>query len=45
MADTEFYEALMNANKILLQNYHDKKRISIDEQLYNLYICSTNMPM
>ena len=38
MTDNEFYEALMNANKILLQNYHDKKRISIDEQLHNLYI-------
>ncbi len=37
LSDDEFYEALTEANVTLLDNYFDKKKISIKEQTENLY--------
>ncbi len=37
LSDDEFYEALTEANITLLDNYFDKKKISIKEQTENLY--------
>lgn len=38
MSDEEFYISLMEANKILLDNYNAKKQISVYKQLEDLYI-------
>ena len=38
MSDEEYYEALMEANEILLKNYEDNLFSSTREQLENLYV-------
>lgn len=38
MTDDEFYEALMEANRILLKNYHDRIISDTEKQLEDLYV-------
>lgn len=38
MSDEEFYEALSEANEILLNNYHDRIKSNIKNQLDDLYV-------
>lgn len=38
MSDDDFYTALMEANQILLDNYHAKKQILVHKQLEDLYL-------
>lgn len=38
MSDDEYYDALMEANKILLDSYNDKKQMAMKKQLEDLYL-------
>ena len=38
LSDKEFYQALMDANEILLDNYQDRVKRNTKKQLENLYI-------
>ncbi|MCX6050952.1 MAG: radical SAM protein [Campylobacterales bacterium] len=38
LSDDEFYEALLEANEILLDNYHERTKKNIRKQLEDLYI-------
>ncbi len=38
MSDDEFYAALLEANRILLDNYHAKKEAAMRQQLEDLYL-------
>lgn len=38
MSDEEYYQALMEANSILLDNYHNKVKKNTENQLKNLYL-------
>jgi radical SAM superfamily enzyme YgiQ (UPF0313 family) len=37
LSDNAYYEALLEANRVLLNNYHKRNRIRLNNQLYNLY--------
>lgn len=41
LSDEAYYEALLNANKILLSNYRKRVSAHVDHQLHNLY-CNRN---
>jgi radical SAM superfamily enzyme YgiQ (UPF0313 family) len=38
LSDDEFYEVLMNANKLLLENYNSRLQGNMERELYNLYV-------
>ena len=38
MSDDEFYQSLLEANSTLLDNYHEKRKRSISDQLKKLYL-------
>jgi radical SAM superfamily enzyme YgiQ (UPF0313 family) len=37
LSDDEYYDSLLNANRILLENYRNKSSALLDDQLNNLY--------